>query len=97
MSGKGAKPKPEAEPKTIPEVTHLTGYDVAFLVFDRVIGLIRLLVWFGGLSSLGYFVAVHRCSSCASQVRCARTTTLANGQPSALLATVPVCHPPRAG
>ena len=42
-------------------------------------------------------VAVHRCSSRSSQVRCARTTTLTNGQPSALHATVPVCHPPRAG
>jgi hypothetical protein len=42
-------------------------------------------------------VAVHRCSRCASQVRCARTTTRTDGQPSAPLATVPVCHPPRAG
>jgi hypothetical protein len=39
-------------------------------------------------------VAVHRCSSCVSQVRCARTTTLANGQLLALLTTVPVCHHP---
>jgi uncharacterized membrane protein YhaH (DUF805 family) len=30
----------------------------------------------------------------AFQVSCARTTTLANGQPLALLTPVPVCHPP---
>ena len=51
-----AKSKPLGKPPE--EAFRVSGYALAFLIFNRVMDLLRLCVWFGGPALIGYVFVV---------------------------------------